>query len=425
MNVLFIHHNYPAQYAHLAKHLGELPGHHVYYLTQKKGPALAGVEQLVYNPPPMAGYQGCHPYNFVHESGVRTGLAVLAACKQLKERGVVPDVIVGHSGWGETLFIKQVYPNVPLLAYFEFFYHAEGADVGYDKEFSPGRPDDPERLWIRNSINLLSLAATDAGHTATQWQRSLFPQEAQSKIHVLHEGVDTNEVKPNAKAVFDLPDGRQLRKKDEVITYVARNLEPYRGFHYLMRALPQVLQARPNAQVVLVGGDGVSYGDLPPYGGSWRKLMMLELADKIDTSRLHFVGKVPREKFIQLLQVSSLHVYFTYPFVLSWSCIEALSAGCLVLGSDVPPVAEAIQDGHNGLLVNMQDPDLVAKKMIAALQAGAKLNKLRKQARADAIAQYDIQTQCLPQWMAALKALVSSSSSSDQNAAAQPSRLQE
>jgi glycosyltransferase involved in cell wall biosynthesis len=291
--------------------------------------------------------------------------------------------------------------------------------VGYDAEFAPARADDAERLWIRNSINHLSLASTDAGHTATQWQRSLFPADAQRKIHVLHEGVDTDEVNSNAQATFELPDGCILSKADEVITYVARNLEPYRGFHCLMRALPKVLQERPHAQVVLVGGDGVSYGDLPPYGGNWRNLMMLALAGQIDASRLHFVGKIPRENFIQLLQVSSLHVYFTYPFVLSWSCLEALSAGCLVLGSDVAPVAEFIQDGHNGLLVDMQDANQVATKMVAALQAGPALNALRQQARQDAVSRYDLKTQCLPQWMSALRALISSANS-NQNEAAHP-----
>lgn len=411
MIVLFVHHNYPAQYQHIAERLGRSAENQVYFLTQRAGEPIAGVEQVVYTSPDMTGIQGCHPYNQTHEAGVRTGLSVLAACRQLKSRGIIPDVIVGHSGWGETLLVKQAFPDTPLMVYSEFFYHHQGADVGYDPEFSPERADDAERLWLRNSLNHLSLATADAGHTATEWQRSLFPADCQRKIQVLHEGIDTNELKPNPNATFQLPDGSQLNVQDEVITYVARNLEPYRGFHCFMRALPQVMKARPNAQVVIVGGDGISYGSHPPYGGSWRALMMLELGQQLDSSRIHFVGKVPKDQFIALLQISSLHVYFTYPFVLSWSCLEALAAGCLVLGAQVAPVAEVIQDGHNGLLTDMLDTQQTANKMVKALQAGKALDPLRHQARADMLARYDLQTRCLPQWEAAIKALAACSNS--------------
>lgn len=405
MIVLFIHQNYPGQYLHLARHLGADPGHQVLFLTQKAGAPIPGVEQVVYTVP-HTGRVGGHPFNQNHESATRTALAVLGACRILRDRGIVPDLVIGHAGWGETMLVKQAYPDTPVLAYFEYFYQHEGADVGYDPEFAPARLEDAERLWLRNSVNHLSLLSCDLGHTATQWQRSLFPPASQPHIAVLHEGVDTDEVRPDPAATLDLPNGRRLRAGDEVLTYVARTLEPYRGFHALMRALPAVLRERPKAQVVIVGAEGVTYGDHPPYGGSWRQLMLAEVGEFIDPARVHFLGQVPRATYLRVLQVSRLHVYLSYPFVLSWSCVEALAAGCLVLGSDVPSVAEAIRDGHNGLLVPMLDRDALAQRIVAALAKPKRLNRLRQQARADAIERWDLQRQVLPRWMETIRSLV-------------------
>lgn len=397
MIVLFIHHNYPGQYLHLARYMASQPGHRVFFLTQKSGPDMPGVEQLVYAPPTVAR-QTCHPFTQNHEAAVRNGLAVLEACRQLRRRGVVPDVVIGHSGWGETLLVKQAFRDTPVLAYFEYFYHHEGADVGYDREFAPPRTEDAERLWLRNSINHLSLQSCDLGHTATEWQRSLFPQAARERIEVLHEGVDTEEVRPDPTARFELPDGRQLRAGDEVITYVARTLEPYRGFHCLMRALPEVLRTRPRAQVLVIGEDGVTYGDHPPYAGSWKQLMMGEVGSELDLSRVHFLGQLPRRSFLRALQVSRLHVYFSYPFVLSWSCIEAMAVGCLILGADVPSVTEVIHDKRNGLTVPMLDRGAVVRGICTALAHADDLEGLRRQARADVLAQWDLRGKMLPKW---------------------------
>ncbi len=404
MVVLLIHHNYPAQYLHLARHLGQQAEHRVVFLTQQGGLPIAGVEQRIYQMP-VALLHGCHPYNQSHEAAVRTALAVLTACRQLRQEGLRPDVIIGHTGWGELLLVKEAFPDSRVLGYFEFFYRATGLDVGYDPEFAPSRPDDGERLWLRNSINYLSRVACDAGHTATEWQRSLFPAAWQTDISVLHEGIDTHEVRPDAMARFTLADGRQLTRADEVITYVARNLEPYRGFHSLMRALPAVLRARPQAHVVVVGAEGISYGDLPPYGGSWRALLQAELGAQLDLSNVHFTGQIGRMAYLQLLQVSRLHLYLTYPFVLSWSALEALASGCLVLGSDVAPVREVITDGENGFLVDMRAPDAVAERMIALLADSAALDEVRARARHSAVSRYDLATCCLPRWLETLAAL--------------------
>lgn len=249
----------------------------------------------------------------------------------------------------------------------------------------------------------MSFAASDWGHTATEWQRSMFPQEMQARITALHEGVDTDEIRPNPQAWLRLArSGTVLRRDDEIITYVARNLEPYRGFHWFMRALPQILRRRPRAHVVVVGGDGISYGDLPPYGGTYRELLLAELAGSLDLGRVHFLGQVPKETYLNVLQVSTVHVYFTYPFVLSWSLLEAMAAGCLVLGSDNPPVTEVLRDLETGITVNPFDPAAICDRVEEVLEHPDRMQALRSDARATILERYDLRTQILPRWLSLL-----------------------
>src|SRR3984885_16014161 len=349
MNYLFIHQNFPGQYRHIVAHLASNPANRVYFLTQPNENAMPDVFKIIY-PKDQRGFINCHAYAVELDRAINTGAMAAEACRGLRDQGFLPDLIVGHSGWGETLFIKDVFPDAPLLANFEFFYHSRGVDADFDPEFI-SIFNDPSRLRARKGTNLLAFHACDWGHSATRWQRSLYPAEMQSRISVLHEGVDTDLVSPNAKASFKLPGGRVLTRRDEVVTYVARNLEPYRGFHVFMRALPQLLRRRKHAQVVIVGDDGVSYGAPPPPKSTFREMMLQEVGDQLDLERIHFMGLIDYASYLKLLQISSAHVYLTYPFVLSWSFLEAMSAGCVVIGSDTAPVREMIEDGRNGFLV--------------------------------------------------------------------------
>jgi glycosyltransferase involved in cell wall biosynthesis len=403
---LFIHQNLPGQYRHLVRHLASQPGNAVYFITQPNDNGMPGVHKITY-PKDQRGPINCHAYAVELDRAIHIGATVADVCRSLREQGFRPDLIVGHSGWGETLFVKDVFPDVPLLANFEFYYHAHGVDADFDPEFV-SIFNDPSRLRARNGINLLAFQSADWGHSATQWQRSLYPAEMQSRISVLHEGVDTDLVRPNAKASFKLPEsGRVLTRRDEVVTYVARNLEPDRGFHIFMRALPQLLRRRPRAQVVIVGDNGVSYGAPPPPRSTYRDMMLQEVGAKLDLKRVHFLGLIDYHAYLNLLQVSSAHVYLTYPFVLSWSFVEAMACGCLIIGSATPPVLEVLRDGTNGITVDFFSHKKLANRIEAALDQRRELNALRQAARATAVEQFDLNRKLLPRWSALFEDLMS------------------
>ncbi|MGH6741894.1 MAG: glycosyl transferase family 1, partial [Bradyrhizobium sp.] len=294
MKLLFVHQTFPGQYLHIIRHL-QAAGHNVVFIAQHCDQEFPGIRILRYLPAPLAP-----PSNsFVNdlEGGVMNGLAVARLCEGLKRDGFIPDIVVGHTGWGELLFVKDVWPTVPLLGYFEFFYRSSGSDLDFDAEF-PVTIEDIFRVRVRNATNLLSLNAADWGHTPTKWQRDQYPAEYHDRISVVHEGVDTAVVHPDPSARLWLAGGLSLSRDDQVITYSARRLEPYRGFHVFMRSLPQVLAECPMAHVVIIGGDGVSYGRLPAGGTSWRQHMLAELDGQLDLSRVHFLGWLPYEQYL-------------------------------------------------------------------------------------------------------------------------------
>lgn len=378
MKVLFVHQNCPGQFRHLAPHLAREPANEVLFITQQDKPTMSGVRKIEYAP-----HRGVtpkiHPYLASTEAAVLNGQAVARLAFKLRGEGFRPDVIIGNPGWGETLFLKDVWPDVPLITMVEFYYRGGGSDVGFDPEF-PGGADSVLRARVRAGPHLLAIDAADAAYAPTEWQKAQFPEVYQDRIRVIHDGIDVEKVMPDPGAIFDLPDGTALTRSDEVLTYVARNLEPYRGFHSFMRALPGILDARPEARVVIVGGDGVSYGGRAPDGQTWREVMLKEIGPLPD--RVHFLGRLPYDAYLRLLQVSSVHLYLTYPFVLSWSMLEAMAAGGFVVGSRTPPVEEVITDGANGWLVDFFDRDEIARRVSDALERRNEVPEMRCAARA-------------------------------------------
>jgi glycosyltransferase involved in cell wall biosynthesis len=408
MKLLFIHQNYPAQFKNLAPALASA-GHEVVALSLREHPVpvLGGVRLVRYQPQ-RGTTPGVHPWVGDFETKAIRGEAAFRAMLRLRESGFVPDVVVAHPGWGESLFVRHVWPRARLGIYCEYFYRPDGADVGFDPEFANHDPADPCRVQLKNVNNLLHFEIAQAGLSPTHFQADTFPQPFRQRITVVHDGVDTAQVAPEPGVRLRLGPSLTLSRDDEVVTFVNRNLEPYRGYHVFMRALPALLRARPSAHVLIVGGDSVSYGARAPAGRSWKQVFVEEVRPRIPDAhwaRVHFLGNLPYGQFVPLLQLSTAHVYLSYPFVLSWSLLEAMSAGCAIVASDTVPVREAITHELTGRLVPCLDPDAVATALVDLLGDAGARRRLGENARALARDRYDLRRVCLPrqlQWVSSL-----------------------
>lgn len=404
LNILFIHQNFPGQFLHLAAHLATLPGINVVGLGEAKniarGKKVSGVRVFGYRHEarPAEG----HVYLRGLENQVRQGQAVLRALLDLKKRGFTPHLICAHPSWGESMFLREVFPQSKIVNYCEFFYQTHGADVGFDPEFQSSSLDALCRLRLRNTAHLLALEDCDIGWTPSQWQARQLPDAYRPKVSIIHEGIDTRKIHPKGDATFQYR-GLSLSRADSVLTYVARNLEPYRGFHTFMRSLPKILSANPKTQVVIAGGDEVSYGRPPVDAENWRAKLLAEVGSAVDPARVHFVGKLPYEDYLALLQVSTVHVYLTYPFVLSWSFLEAMAAGCALVASRTAPVEEVIEHGHNGLLVDFFDCNALAEAVGEVLANPEDFAPMRSWARETVQRRYELNDICLPRQVAMLE----------------------
>ncbi len=391
MKYLFVHQNMPGQYKHICQRLADDTSNSVVFITKREGLELPNVKKVLYKPNREPA-ESTHRYIRDAERGVLHAQEVARKALALKAQGFVPDIIIGHPGWGETLYLKDVYPNSPLLGFFEFYYHSVGADVGFDPD-SPVTLDTHCRIRTKNIVQFMGLETADAGMSPTYWQFQQYPPEFQYKISVIHDGIDTKVCSANPDASIEIKntDGAvtTLRQGEEVVTFVVRNLEPYRGFPQFMRAAEIILKRRPKARIIIVGGDEVSYGRALPDGQTYRK-QMLEQVD-LDLSRVFFLGRVPYATYLSVIQISGVHVYLTYPFVLSWSMLESMSAECLVIASATQPVTEVIEDGVNGLLVDFFDFHAVADRVDEVLDHKDRMAAIRKKARSTILQTYELE----------------------------------
>ncbi len=410
MKILFIHQNFPAQFKHLAPKLVE-QDHEVWALVLKEhSPELwRGVKLITYQPKTGSSPK-IHPWVVDLETKIIRGEAAFHAAWKLKQQGFEPDLIIAHPGWGESLFIKNVWPQSRLAMYCEFFYRSHGLDTNFDPEFSTQTIDDNCRIQIRNLNNLLHFEIADAGISPTQWQASTFPESFRQKITVIHDGIDTELAKPNPNVSLTLNHQLTLTRDNEIITFVNRNLEPYRGYHIFMRCLPELLRRRPQARILLIGGDQVSYGARPKKGQSWKQIFLDEIKPQLSEqqlSRIHFLGNVSYEHFLWVLQLSTIHVYLTYPFVLSWSLLEAMSIGCTIVASDTPPLHEVIQPNYNGQLVNFFDHSAWVEQICELLNQPKQRQQLSINARQFVQQNYDLKCHCLPKQLEWVNQLLS------------------
>jgi glycosyltransferase involved in cell wall biosynthesis len=397
VNILFVHQNFPGQFPHLAPAL-EQRGHRVVALTDQRNRRASPIAEVYRYPSPRLELdtRQCRLGKTYTEMSER-GLMAARAARALRDRhGLVPDVIIGNIGWGETLYLRDIWPATRQIAYGEFYYAGRGLDTDFDPEFAGNGPDNATMTTARQAHLAHAMAQADAALAPTRFQADTFPPCFRDRITVIHDGVDTGALCPDPKATVTLPDGTRLMAGDEVLTFANRNLEPYRGYHVFMRALPEVMAARPQARVVLVGGDGVSYGRRLPEGQSWKQRFLAEVAESIDPARVHFTGFLPRDDFTALMQVSRVHAYLSYPFVLSWSLLEAMAAGAHVVASRTPPVEEVVVHGETGHLVDFFDISGWSAALIEGLADPRAHDPLRAAARAHVVRRYDLRSVCLP-----------------------------
>lgn len=415
MNIVFVHQNFPGQFKHIVPAMVAKGTHRVVAFTMTDEPrAPRGVMTVGYRPA-RGNARGVHPWVSDFESKVIRGeVAMKAARKVRDEHGFVPDLIFVHPGWGESLFLKEIWPRARLLLYSEWYYVLRGADTGFDPEFSDTSVEAICRLRMKNAHNLLSFEEADAAVTPTRWQCSTHPAWFRERVRVVHDGVDTGFVRrvdslsglrlpvPADEGCGIAAGEALLAPGEEIVTFVNRNLEPYRGYHIFMRALPELLRRRPKAKVVIVGGNETSYGAKPP-SGTWKQRFLDEVRGDIDLARVHFVGKIPYAALLHLLQLATVHTYLTYPFVLSWSLLEAMACETAIVASDVAPVREVMTDGETGRLVDFFDRGALVERICELLDDPAQRQRLGRAARELVVERYDLKTRCLPQQLALIR----------------------
>lgn len=363
MHVLFVHKNFPAQFGHVAVWLIKQHGWQCSYVSELPEEEIAGIRRIRYTPAGGAK-ETTHYLSRTFENQVAHAQGVFEACKAA--RYLRPDLIVGHSGFGSTLFLPELWPGVPIINYFELYYHTRDSDVDF-------RPDFPIpelhllRVRARNAMLLLDLQTCAAGYAPTEWQRSRFPAEYLPKLECIFDGID-REFWHRRENLPRVVGGREIPPGTRIVTYVSRGFESMRGFDIFMKVAARICEARSDVVFAVVGSDRICYGGDESYirEKTFREHVLKN--GHYDLSRFIFTGKVPPAELRDLFAISDLHIYLTVPFVLSWSLMNALACGCTVLGSDTPPVREMIRHEENGLLAGFFDIDALTREALRVLE---------------------------------------------------------
>ena len=395
--ILFVHQNFPGQFPRIADAL-VARGDEVAAIGGGSAQEIEGVKLVRWS-----RFRGSTPGIFDAatraEADLIRGEAAAGAAMELRNAGFIPDVIVGHPGWGETLHLKDIFPGAKLILFGEFYYRYFGADVNFDREFDTPTLRGAMRTNGKNATVALGYTMADLIVSPTRFQGSTLPEIFRPRMRILHEGIDLSKARANSAARVPLEDGLVLDRSTPVISFINRNFEPLRGYHIFMRSLPAFLDAVPEAHVILIGSDGAGYGTPRTDERSWREQMTEELGGRIDHRRVHYVGRVSHDRMIDILSIGAAHVYYTYPFTLSWSLVEAMACECLILGSDTAPVRDAISPGVNGILNDFFDVEALSSAMIRAVREPEAYRSLRTQARETALRHFDAATVGVPAWI--------------------------
>lgn len=390
MRLLLIHQNFPGQFRQLAPYLLS-QGHELVAICSHTRPVNLPIRILRYiEPTKTAGLQ--HFGTTIWNEALRRAEAVAHGVAGLLQEGWKPDCILAHSGWGETLALPEFLNDVPQVIWPELWVRPEHGGHGVDPLKPPvGLAQQLDQVG-RHALTRVALDSAQAWILPTRHQANSFPPEFQTeRMHVVHEGIDTRVAAPNPDVHYEVR-GIRIDRSVPTITFVNRNLERLRGFDLLMRAIPEIQRRHPSVRVLIVGDNEAGYAGGAPGGRPLRQLILEELEGRLDLERLHFLGRIPHAQLMALLQASWVHVYLSYPFVLGWSALEAMACGCCIVGSRGMPVEEVIQDGVNGLLVPMDDPDRLAQRVLALLGAPELRARLSAQARQDALAWDQLRT---------------------------------
>lgn len=390
MHVLFVHQNFPAQFGHVADYLARHHGYRCTFVSEKPAGRVGAIERIPYRPAGGATRQN-HYCSRTFENAIWHTHAVYEALKARPD--IQPDLVVGHSGFGSTLFLRELY-GCPIINYFEYFYRPSGSDMDFRPDF-PSRELDRLRARARNAMLLLDLENCDLGYSPTCWQRDRLPRLFHDKVRVIFDGVDTSLWRPRP----GLPrrvGGRTFPDDVRLVTYATRGMESMRGFDIFMRMAKKLCERRADVLFLIAGEDRVCYGGDDKVTGTRSFKEWVLAQDTYDLSRFVFLGLLPPAELAQLFALTDLHVYLTVPFVLSWSLLNALACGATVLASDTAPVREMIAQGRNGLLVDFFDVDGFAETAQRVLDAPAEYRALGAAGVEMVRSRYSLDV-CLPQ----------------------------
>ncbi|MES2493178.1 MAG: glycosyltransferase [Pseudomonadota bacterium] len=396
--VLFVHNGAPGRFTHLARAL-LARGWDGALINGPTGTDIAGLDNRRFPFEPPAVRPAYRPVERV-EQALLMGRGAARVAERLKAEGFAPDLIIGHPGWGEMLYLDEVFRGVPQIQLGEYYYHTEGADSNFDPEFPARLLDSRIMVVAQNAHFALSYVAAAAIVVPTPFQASLIPHCFQGKVRVIHEGIDTAAIAPTGREHLKLADGTVFDGSFPVISFANRRFEPIRGVHVFLRMLPLLFELVPDVRVLMIGADDPGTYGLPPAGGgTWLQAMRTELAGKLDWTRVHVLPPLPHKQLHRVFSNTTAHVYLTYPFVLSWSLLEAMACEAVVVGSDTAPVRDAIRHGENGVLVDFFDAEAMAQQLAAVCRDPARFAHLRPAARASVVRDYDRAAICDPAWM--------------------------